>query len=112
MGTSQAGTARALAVNVEISASARADLADGFVFYERPQRGLGAYLLDSLVADIDSLAIFGGVHRRVFGAHRLLARTFPFAIYYDLSSSSVRVKAVLDCRRDPNWIREKLGGTK
>jgi hypothetical protein len=69
---------------------------------------LGAYFLDSLFADIDSLTLYAGIHRQVFGSHRLLARTFPFAIYYAVESNTARVKAVLDCRRDPKWIREKL----
>ena len=96
------------AVKVEILPSARDDLAEGFAFYERQQPGLGAYFLDSVFADIDSLALYAGIHRKVFGAHRLLARTFPFAVYYDVTADTAQVKAVLDCRRDPKWIRQKL----
>ena len=95
-------------MKVQILPSAREDLAEGFVFYEVQQAGLGAYFLDSLSADIDSLALYAGIHRQVFGAHRLLARTFPYAVYYEVVSESARVKAVLDCRRDPRWIRRKL----
>jgi plasmid stabilization system protein ParE len=95
-------------VKIEILPSAREDLAEGFVFYEKQQPGLGAYFLDSLFTDIDSLSIHGGIHRRVHGSHRLLGRTFPFAIYYDVAQETARVKAVLDCRRDPKWIRQKL----
>ncbi len=95
-------------MKVEILPSAREDLAEGFAFYEVQQAGLGAYFFDSVSSDIDSLALYGGIHRRVFGAHRLLARTFPYAVYYDVVSDSARVKAVLDCRRDPRWIRRKL----
>ena len=95
-------------MKIEILPSARDDLAEGFVFYEKQQSGLGTYFLDSLFADIDSLAIHAGIHRRVFGAHRLLARTFPFAVYYDVAGNSARIKAVLDCRRDPAWIRRKF----
>jgi len=95
-------------VKVRVRASAEDDLADGFAFYEGQQAGLGGYFLDSLLADIDSLALYGGVHRRVLGAHRLLARTFPFAVYYDVIDDTAHVKAVLDCRRDPKWIRRKV----
>ncbi len=99
-------------MKVLILPSAQNDLAEGFAFYEKQQSGLGAYFLDSLFADIDSLALHGGVHRRVFGAHRLLGRTFPFAVYYDVETDTARVKAVLDCRRDPKWILAKLSKTK
>ena len=83
-------------------------MADGYAFYEKQQAGLGSYFLDSLLADIDSLALYGGIHRRVFGAHRLLSRIFPFAVYYDVIDDTAHVKAVLDCRRDPKWIHKKV----
>ena len=95
-------------MNLRIRPSALADLADGRAFYEKQETGLGSYFLDSLFADIDSLALYARIHRRVFGAHRLLGRTFPFAIYYDVISDTAHVKAVLDCRRDPKSIRARL----
>ena len=83
-------------------------MSDGFAFYENQQPGLGSYFLDCLSADLDSLALYGGIHRRVFGTHRSLSRTFPFAIYYDVIGDTAHVKAVLDCRRDPKWTQKKL----
>jgi hypothetical protein len=38
----------------------------------------------------------------------MLARRFPFAVYYRVESDGVVVYAVLDCRRDPAWTRERL----
>lgn len=35
-------------------------------------------------------------------------RGFPFAIYYSVEKELVRVHAVLDCRRNPSWIRKRL----
>ena len=61
-------------MKVRIRPSAEGDLSDGFAFYEKQELGLGAYFLDSLFADIDALALYGGIHRRVYGSHRLLAR--------------------------------------
>jgi plasmid stabilization system protein ParE len=66
--------------------------------------------LDTLYSDIDSLAYFAGMHRVVLGYHRLLSRRFPFAIYYRVANDEVIVFAVLDCRRNPSWIRKKLSG--
>ena len=88
--------------------AAERDPEDGYRFYERQSPGLGSYFLDSLYSDIDSLSYFGGIHRLVFGYHRLLSKRFPFAVYYQLVEDVVKVKAVLDCRRNPSWIREKL----
>jgi hypothetical protein len=95
-------------VKVRILPSAQSDLSEGFAFYEKQQAGLGAYFLDSLFADIDSLALYAGFHRKVHGAHRLLGHIFPFAIYYDINAGTADVKAVLDCRRDPKWIQRRL----
>jgi len=69
-------------MNLRILASARNDLADGRDFYERQGKGLGGYFLDSIFSDIDSLALYAGIHRQVFGFHRLLSKRFPYGIYY------------------------------
>lgn len=33
---------------------------------------------------------------------------FPFAIYDTVESETVRVRAVVDCRKNPSWIRKHL----
>ena len=88
---------------------ARDDLADGFRFYENQGKGLGGYFLESLFSDIDSLHLYAGIHRIVFGSHRLLSKRFPYAIYYAQKLETVFIKAVLDCRRDPTFHRQRLG---
>jgi plasmid stabilization system protein ParE len=97
-------------MTVVISPSARDDLSEGFDFYERQEQGLGDYFLESLFSDIESLRLYAGVHAKRFGLHRLLSKRFPYAAYYDLQRGTVRVWAVLDCRRDPTEIRKKLSG--
>lgn len=71
---------------------AEQDLLDGFAFYERQETGLGAYFLDTLFADIESLQIHAGVHAQNFGYSRLLAKRFPYAIYYRLSGDKQLVR--------------------
>lgn len=95
-------------MQVKILTSAEDDLEEGYLFYERQSQGLGAYFLDSLYSDIDSLAFYGGIHRVVFGYHRLIAKRFPFTVYYRVTDEIVVVTAVLDCRSNPSWIRERL----
>lgn len=96
-------------MTVRILTSARNDLAAGREFYEQQGEGVGAYFFDSLFSEIDSLSIFGGVHRQTQGFHRLLARRFPYAIYYKVDSEGVVVVyRVLDCRQDPEQIRRAL----
>jgi hypothetical protein len=73
------------------------------------ENGLGDYFLDSLSADIESLKIHAGVHSKHFGKYyRLLAKRFPFAVYYRVKNKAIVIYAVLDCRRNPAWIRRKL----
>ena len=95
-------------MKVQIVDEAAADLADGYRFYERQAEGLGEYFLDTLWSDILSLRLSGGIHSVHNGYHRLLSRRFPYAVYYRVEEDVARVRAVLDCRRDPAWIAEKL----
>ena len=88
---------------------AERDLEEGRQFYEAQREGLGAYFLDTLFSDIDSLQLYAGLHRLFFGQyHRLLSKRFPFAVYYTRSEDTVFIHAVLDCRRRPSWIRKRL----
>ncbi len=99
-------------MKVRILTSARNDLADGRDFYERQAEGVGDYFLDSLFSDIDSLALYAGVHRQVFGFHRMLSKRFPWAIYYRLDGvDAVVVYRVLDCRQDPGKVVVALRGS-
>ena len=54
--------------------------------------------------------VHGIVHRILNDSHRCLASRFPFAIYYRVEGDVVRVRAVLDCRRNPAWIRRRVQG--
>lgn len=78
-------------MRVQITRSAETDLLEGYAFYEQQQAGIGDYFLDSLFADIDALALFGGIHPKPDGRlHRTLAKRFPFAIYYDVQDDLPR----------------------
>ena len=61
------------------------DLNDGKAFYDQSESGVGDYFGDSLFADIDSLIIYAGIHDRKYGLHRMLAKRFPYAIYYEIA---------------------------
>jgi hypothetical protein len=99
-------------VRLSIQKSALADLRQGFRFYEKKAPGLGGYFLDTLYSDIDSLLLYAGIHPIHFGKFRARSERFPFAIYYEIDQESVFVRAVLDLRRDPKWIKRKLSRLK
>jgi len=96
-------------MRIKLLSSALKDLYEGRLFYEKQGEGLGGYFFDSLFSDIDSLLLHAGIHPRVFGYHRMLAKRFPYAIYYHLENKTlVVVWRVLDLRRDPKKIKRAL----
>lgn len=96
-------------MKIRILKSAKNDLKEGFYFYESQQIGLGAYFLETLSSDIESLKLFAGIHSIHFEKYyRLLSKRFPFAVYYRINKDEVRIYAVADCRKNPAWIRNKF----
>ncbi len=96
-------------MRVRILDSALEDLDRGRGFYDDQGEGLGAYFLDSLFSEIDSLVLFGGTHRRVLGYHRLIAKRFPYAVYYKVEENQIAVVwRVLDLRQEPSKLRKAL----
>lgn len=96
-------------MTLRILDQAEDDLVQGFRFYEEQQTGLGSYFLHNVYGDIESLHLYAGIHRRVWKRyHRLLCKRFPFAVFYTVAGDEIFVHAILDCRRDPLWIRQQL----
>ena len=95
-------------MKIEVLTHAKEDLFDGYLFYELQQAGIGDYFLDSLSADIESRLLHHGCHRQFFGFHRMIARVFPFFIYYRVSGDTIYVDAVVDQRRNPASIKRLL----
>ena len=84
------------------------DLKDAESFYEKQDENLGIYFRDSIITDLDALLFYAGVHEIHFGYYRMLAKRFPFSIYYDVEDSHVIVHAILDSRTDPQTHDTRL----
>ena len=95
-------------MRIRVLSSAVDDLHAGRLFYERLGEGVGEYFFDSLFSDIDSLALYAGIHQKAFGYHRLLSKRFPFAVYYAVDGDVAVVWRVLSLRQHPNRIRQAL----
>ena len=94
---------------IQISEDALDDLNEGFLFYDAQASGLGDYFTSCLRADIERLRFSAGIHRIVEeDYHRLLSRVFPYGVFYTFEPPTVIIWAVVDLRRDPEWIRKKL----
>ncbi len=95
-------------MKIRLLSIAARDLERARDFYDRQGEGLGNYFLDTLFSDIDSLALFGGVHNKFRGYHRLISKRFPFAVYYKINGAEVEIWRVLDCRQDPKRTNRQL----
>ena len=92
-----------------ISSDALSDLNEGFLLYEQQNQGLGDYFSTNLRSDIEELKISGGAHRIVYlQFYRSLSRVFPYGIFYTLKDEIITIYAVVDLRRDPEFIRRHL----
>lgn len=76
-------------MTIKILSSAWEDLYKGRIFDEKQEEGLGNYLLASLFSGIDTLTLYGGIHPKIFGYHRMLSKRFPCAVYCQLEQESV-----------------------
>jgi hypothetical protein len=65
---------------VIILAEAAEDIEAARDFYQAQEQGVGEYCVDSLLADVESLGLFSGIHPLHFEFHRMLASRFPFGI--------------------------------
>jgi plasmid stabilization system protein ParE len=95
-------------MKIEILPEAQADLDEGYWFYENQAAGLGEYFLTSIVSDIRSLQLFAGIHSLFRNKHRMLTSRFPYSVFYRVEDKTVRVYAITDNRRDPDWINKRL----
>jgi len=94
--------------SVTLTELAHEDLQKAKEFYDKQALYLGDYFIDSLFVDLESLSFYGGIHEQHFGYHKMLAKRFPFAIYYDIDEETVVVHAILDTRQNPSSTESRL----
>ena len=95
-------------MKIKILDEAEEDIINGIKFYEAQKEGLGRYFYETILSDINSLQIYAGIHIKIDGYYRLLSKRFPFAIYYKYDKNTIFIYAVLDCRKNPTWIKNRL----
>lgn len=94
--------------SVIFTPSALRDLVEAKTFYALVDSNLGKYCTDSLMLDAEKLAFFAGIHSKKFGYYRMVARNFPYSIYYKISGQQVLVSAFIDNRKKPKDTLNKL----
>ena len=94
--------------HVVVLGEAALDIENAIDFYDGIETGLGAYFRDSIMSDLRRLGLHFGKHAVQFGFHRALSHRFPFAIYYRDRDERREVIAILDLRRNPEWLKGNL----
>jgi hypothetical protein len=96
-------------IRIQLTGRALQDLSYGIAFYDDQEPGIGDYFARCLESEIEGLRVTAGIHRQCYADyHRLISRTFPYAIFYTFSNETAVIWAVVDCRRNPEWIRAHL----
>jgi len=88
-------------MTVEVIRAAKADIAASYRFYEKQQKGLGDYFVESILADAAELETTGGIHRKIHGYHHVNSKRFQSILYYRMADETVIISAILDGRIDP-----------
>lgn len=93
-----------------IRPEAEADLREAHCWYEAHRRGLGEEFLlcvDACVAGVLRYPrVAPAVHRE---ARRALLRRFPYGVFYVVGEEAISIIAVMDLRRSPVRLGERLG---
>ena len=84
------------------------NIAEGRDFYDKMAEGLGDYFIASIFAKIESLGLYAGIHRKVWGYHRMLVEKFRYAMFYKITEEKAVLFRILDCRRNPKTIRQSI----
>lgn len=96
-------------IQIRISEDAFEDLNKGYLFHEDRQPGLGEYFASCIRSDIEGLRITAGMHRVMYrDFFRLVSKIFPYGIFYTFEDDTAIIWAVVDLRRNPEWIKERL----
>jgi plasmid stabilization system protein ParE len=93
---------------LSITELAEQDLHSAKAFYDEQAPHLGQFFVDALLVDLESLHFYAGIHLKEYSYYRMLAKRFPFAIYYDIENDTAVIHAVLDTRQNPLTTKKRL----
>ncbi len=95
-------------VNVRFHPEAEREFKDAVIWYNHQRMGLGAEFflcVDESIERIQSNPqIYPLVHNKI---RRAVVRRFPFAVFYDIEDSEIRVIGIFHSRRSPDQWRSR-----
>lgn len=82
---------------------AKAEYDDAHHWYEGQQKGLGKRFRTAVRACLTRLPKQALAHQVMYppDIRRTLVRKFPYAVFYRVTASEIRVISIIDTRRDP-----------
>jgi toxin ParE1/3/4 len=82
------------------------ELYDAALYYERESPGLGDRFLDEIERHIDAIAKNPDSGKKVRGqVRRRILRKFPYGILYSVTSTGIRILAIMNLKRRPAyWV--------
>lgn len=95
-------------MRVEFHPEALAEFRAAAEYYEQQQTGLGGRFVNAVemaVAHIAAAPEFGRVIED--DIRRCLTKVFPYAVLYSIKPDSILVVAVMHCRREPGYWRNR-----
>lgn len=83
------------------------------VYYEAKQSGLGAAFADEVLRVVSLVCLFPSLGTpEEAGVRSLIAKRFPFLIYYEVVEGRLWIWAVMHASREPGYWKRRVGGTQ
>lgn len=89
-------------MRVRVTTDAFDDLESSYEFYEKQEKGVGAYFRDCIEQDLIDLRRTAGIHRKIKGYHHANSKIFNSIIYYRIEPDAAVVVSILDGRIRPS----------
>jgi len=85
---------------------AELELNDAALYYEQESSGLGIRFLNEVERYVDGIVANPKAGRKVRGeVRRRILRKFPYGILYSVKDDGVRILAIMNLKRKPNyWV--------
>ena len=88
---------------------AEGEFRDAIVWYEHQRKGLGSEFILCIDEAVERIRRSPESYPTVYKSfRRIVVRRFPFALFYEIAESDIRVLAIFHTRRDPSrWQSRK-----
>jgi len=95
-------------MTVHFHPEAEGEFRDAIFWYEHQRKGLGSEFVLCIDEAIERIRRSPETYPKVYKTiRRIVVRRFPFALFYEVARSEIRVLAIFHSRRDPSRWRSR-----